>query len=76
LWTGRERGKAIGVLVVNVGMRHTLMHFALCRSLLGAAQALEGQGLPVPAAELRAQGVDLAARWEERREILGEGPPA
>lgn len=40
-------------------MRRVLIAFCAHRSLLGAAQALEGQGLPVPAAELRAQGVGL-----------------
>jgi hypothetical protein len=46
--------------------------FCACRSLLGAAQALEGQGLPVPAAELHSQGVEIAARWE-KEERFGEG---
>lgn len=40
------------------------------RSLPGAAQALEGQGLPLPAAELHPEGVDLAA--ERRQTRLGE----
>ena len=48
--------------------------FCACRSLLGAAQALEGQGLPVPAAELHSQGVDLATRWEkEEKKTRGSG---
>ena len=32
--------------------------FWLCRPVSGAAQALEDQGLPVPAAELHPQGVE------------------
>lgn len=40
-------------------------HFSFYRPVSPAAPALEGQGLPVPAAELRAQGVEGHAQGGE-----------
>lgn len=69
-------GGPIGVVPVVELYEMCANAFCACRSLLGAAQALEGQGLPVPAAELRSQGVGFGRSlgWKKRDLRRGNHP--